>query len=368
MDRQYIKSNQIRLEYDGVTTEGLVDDNDVASIVGQGNMDYAVYLLKSRGYSVMDTKAMKLEEVLYSYRNSQQISSQTGLIGYTRADMGSSGQEFWTTWNGFREDLNTPEFREDYDNVIQSFREKGEFLSSRPELAKYCLSNKALPFDTGRDYGVRVDTHDYAFLMRLNPHKGDYNLYCYCYKKDWLDHHIEKAKRGIRFIDPNYKEQFRLYDGDEIVLTGKPDGFTVRDIPARYVCRYIDDYHFEYGPNLRHICEFAEMLENLGYTVTPLRASLPEKAYVYVDTEYKVGYVKKGESGYYPLDLSFRDQSDARDYVDTNNQKLGISKAQAAAMKFGSMFGWTSPAADPKNYDNDGHLLKSQHKSRDTAR
>ena len=48
---------------------------------------------------------MKLEEARYSYRNSQQISSQTGLIGYLRADMGTNGTEFWSTWNDFREDL-----------------------------------------------------------------------------------------------------------------------------------------------------------------------------------------------------------------------------------------------------------------------
>lgn len=311
---------------------------------------------------------MKAEEVLYSYRNSQQISSQTGLIGYIRADMGTNGKEFWSTWNGFRNDLNTTEFRNQTDTVINACRDKGNFLSDRSMLAGYCLSKDVLPFDTGRDYGVRVNAGEYVYLMRLNPHKGEYNLYCYCYRKDWLDSHIEKAKRGIQFVDTHYKEKFRLYDGDQIVITGEPNEFTVRDIPSRYDCRYIDDYHFEYGPNIRHICEFAELLERNGYSVIPMRASLPEKAYVYVETEYKIGYVKKGESGYYPLDMSFRVKSDALEYVETNNQKLGISNAQAAAMKFGSMFGWDSPAADPKNYDENGHLMKPQDKTRDKVR
>lgn len=71
----------------------------------------------------------------------------------------------------------------------------------------------------GRDYGVRVNTQDYAYLMRLNPYKGEYNLYCYCYKKDWLDSHLEKAERGIRFINPDYKELFRIDDGDKIRIT-----------------------------------------------------------------------------------------------------------------------------------------------------
>ena len=167
---------------------------------------------------------LKGKEYLYTYRNSQQISMQTGLIGYVRADMGTLGTEFFSTWNGFRDDLNTDDFKKDIDTVINSFREKGGFLSNRDELESFCMnSDNVFSYDTGVDYGVRVNTKDYAFLMRLNSYKGNYNLYCYCYKKDWLDSHLEKAERGIRFIDSHYNEKFRLYDGDQIVI-GKPDG------------------------------------------------------------------------------------------------------------------------------------------------
>ena len=40
------------------------------------------------------------------------------------------------------------------------------------------------------------------------------------------------------------------------------------------------------------------------------------------------------------------------------NRKLGVSEAQAEAMKAGSMFGWDTPAADPKNYNENGFLIK----------
>ena len=33
---------------------------------------------------------------------------------------------------------------------------------------------------------------------------------------------------------------------------------------------------------------------------------------------------------------------------------MGVTKAQAAAMEAGSMFGWHVPGADPKNYDDNG--------------
>ena len=122
-------------------------------------------------------------------------------------------------------------------------------------------------------YGVRVDTEKYAYLCRLNPNKGEYNLYCYCYIKDWLDKHIRSAEKGIRFITPEYKEKFRISDGEKIRIT-----FSDGEVKDR-VCRYIDDSHVEVGDDLYHICEFAERMEQSGATFIPLRSDLPEVCY-----------------------------------------------------------------------------------------
>lgn len=40
----------------------------------------------------MEMKTILPEERKYTYRQNQQISMQTGLIGYLRADFGSSGK------------------------------------------------------------------------------------------------------------------------------------------------------------------------------------------------------------------------------------------------------------------------------------
>ena len=73
---------------------------------------------------MMDYKAISLKgtEYLYTYRNSQQISGQTGLVGYLRADFGSSDNGFFNTWNEFRADYNTDEFKAEFYAVIDYFR------------------------------------------------------------------------------------------------------------------------------------------------------------------------------------------------------------------------------------------------------
>lgn len=198
-----------------------------------------------------EKRAMIEAEDKYTFRQSSQISSQTGLIGYLRADMDTDGNGFFSSWNDYRRDLKTDEFKQELDEIINSLREEGDILHNRKDLAYYCYTNPQSKMETEQDYyGVRVDTDKYAYLLRLNPNKGEYNLYCYCYVKDWLNQHLQKASRGIRFINSDYKELFRIPDGGKIKIHLAWNEDQVR------TCRYIDDYHVEIGDNLYHICEF----------------------------------------------------------------------------------------------------------------
>lgn len=314
----------------------------------------------------MTIRPMTPQERLYSYSQSQQIMGQTCCVGHLRSDMGSNGMGFYSSWDDHCADRKTEAFKAEFDEVINAFRFDDRFggiLKSRGALTHYCYSHPESSFGgDGREFGFRADTEQYAYLLRLNPNRGEYNLYCYCYERKWLDRHLKQAEKGIRFITPDYKELFRLPDGDKIRIT-QPDG-THMD----RTCRYIDEYHLEVGSGLYHICQLAELMERNGNTIIPLRSSLPEQCYVYLPTSQEIGIVKKGEMGYYRSDLSPVYGESGQEFVDELNRQGGVNKAQAAAMLAGSMFGWQVPGADPKNYDDNGQPVRPKHRDRGEAR
>lgn len=310
----------------------------------------------------LDMRALTEKEDKYTFSNSMQISMQCGLIGHLRADMDSDGNGFFSNWEDYRKELKTDEFKDEFDKVINSLREEGDILYNRKSLAKYCYSSPQAKMNNEQDYyGVRVDTEKYAYLCRLNPNKGEYNLYCYCYIKDWLDKHIRSAEKGIRFITPEYKEKFRISDGEKIRIT-----FSDGEVKDR-VCRYIDDSHVEVGDDLYHICEFAERMEQCGATFIPLRSDLPEVCFSILPSTGDVIIIKHGESGYYRCEYSTEDKAFNREFANDRNANLGVSKAQVEAMLAGSMYGWDVPAADPKSYDENGTPLRNT-KDRGDAR
>lgn len=310
----------------------------------------------------LDMRALTEKEDKYTFSNSIQISMQCGLIGHLRADMDSDGNGFFSSWEDYRKELKTDEFKDEFDKVINLLREEGDILYNRKSLAKYCYSSPQAKMNNEHDYyGVRVDTQKYAYLCRLNPNKGEYNLYCYCYIKDWLDKHIRSAEKGIRFITTEYKEKFRISDGEKIRIT-----FSDGEVKDR-VCRYIDDSHVEVGDDLYHICEFAERMEQCGATFIPLRSDLPEVCFSILPSTGDVIIIKHGESGYYRCEYSTEDKAFNREFANDRNANLGVSKAQVEAMLAGSMYGWDVSAADPKSYDVNGTLLRNT-KDRGDAR
>ena len=77
-------------------------------------------------------------------------------------------------------------------------------------------------------------------------------------------------------------------------------------------------------------------------------SKLPETCYGVDKTSRELIIIKRNEMGYYktawaPFDSVKEAQAIANEY----NGKMGVTRAQAAAMSIGSMFGWDVPGADP---------------------
>ncbi len=396
----------------------------------------------------MEINIITPEERAYTYTQSAQISTQTGLIGHLRADLGG-GTEFYSTWDDYNTGLKADDFKKEINQVINALRfgpcyidkhnniieehdmlqfddgtveevfcledgskgisamnpdymknhpnteeqympliadvagvglrklhdaeitslspaEKrqnaafcGAILESRSLLRDFCYRTPSASFGNEREWGIRVNTQNYAYLMRLNPNKGEYSLYCYCYEREWLDRHLQRARQGIRFITPRYEEMFRIPDGDMIRITTNTGEKVDRTV------RFIDETHIEVGASfsntIYHICEFAEKMEQCGNTVIPFRSSLPESCFVYLPTEHAIGLVQKGEEGWYRTDIPCEATlEENKALVEKLNADKKVSKAQAAAMSAGSMFGWDTKAADPANYNEEGVLQKKQ--------
>lgn len=241
----------------------------------------------------------------------------------------------------------------------------GSVLKSRSALSAFCAAHPECGFagNYTQEFGIRVNTPDYAYLLRLNPTKGDYNIYCYCYRRDWLDHHLQQAQKGIRFITPNYQTLFTLSDGDQVRILNAQGGCEDKTV------RYVDDYHAEIGMNLYHICEFAERMEQAGSKgLIPLRASLPDKCYTVAEGTASVAVIEKGKPGYVEVQIPSKSIEEADSLASYYNKNAGVTPAQFEAMKAGSMFGWDSPAADPKNYDENGVLFAHKSPNRGDAR
>lgn len=100
-------------------------------------------------------------------------------VGHLRMDFGS-GNEFWSTWWGNRDDLNDSEFKAELDEVVNALR-KGGLLKNRSEMHKICSEKKSLAL--GESHGFSVDTDNHIFLLRCRPERGNYDCYCYCYNK-----------------------------------------------------------------------------------------------------------------------------------------------------------------------------------------
>ena len=308
-------------------------------------------------------------ERLYAYEQRSQISERCGNPGCLWGELDNSGSIFLHHWDTYVRSQHTPEFKAEFNIVLDMLRfdeRYGLVLQNRSTMVAYCLDHPESRFGTGYEYAFRADTQDYSYPLRCSPDEKDIHVHVYAYRRDLLDQHMKQAEKGIRFLTTSGRLKFRIPDGESIQITTSGAGTRINTV------RYVDNSHLlivtRYDSYLYHIKEFPEWLGRHNGKVIPLRSTLPDKCYAVSPSGDEIIIVKKGESGHYRTDKYGHDRAEALAIVNEYNGQLNVTKAQAAAMLAGSMFGWEVPAADPKNYDEQGQPIKPKHHDRGDAR
>lgn len=301
-------------------------------------------------------KPLTKTERLYAYKQSQQIAAQTGFYGYYHGDFGKSGEDYNAVWFNNNDNNMTDDFRNDLAEIMEVLGKKGKPFYDRQTMQAFCRDNADAVFkgNFGDEYGFRMNTEHYTYIIRMKPfYSGDYDFYVFAYESRWLDNHIQKVSKDIRFIRPDYKPLFKLEDGDEIMIK-YPDG-----LKKLQVCRFIDEHHTQIGNSIYHICQFAELMEKNGATVIPMRSSLPETAYHYYKDSNTIAVIVQGNDKPSEIKAPFADDEKNEEYVEKLNEMVGADKKQVSAMVVGSILGWDSKGADPRNYDDNGKFIKN---------
>lgn len=268
----------------------------------------------------MEIRPLTKAEQKYAYRQSMQISGQTGSIGILQGGYGADN-EFHSDFHEISNRLRTDEFEAELQKIFCS--DENSVLKNLDAMREFTLQHPQNGFP-GTEYGFRVETEKFAYLVHCNPEKESNNVEIHCYVKEWLDSHIGKAEQGIRFINSRYGELFRIADGEKIKIKYSDGEEQER------VCRYIDEYHTKVGNNLYHICQFAEIMERNGSEYAPVE---PETVQA---EEKEQGQEEKAE-GTLELKTQFGTTENitltVSTYVDNNSLYVGMTTAEDGVPK-----------------------------------
>jgi hypothetical protein len=142
-------------------------------------------------------RPMCKEEHAFCYTQVKKIMEDSGCIGHLRADMDTSGKGFFSSWDDHCSDRKTQVFKTEFDDFINALRFDEQYngiLKDRNSLASYCYANPSASLDDERSYGFRADAGEYSYILRLNPHKGEFNVYCYTYERQALDSYLQRSQ------------------------------------------------------------------------------------------------------------------------------------------------------------------------------
>jgi len=171
------------------------------------------------------------EERYLFYRLGGEVAERHGAIGYLRADFGSSGNEFYSSWFDIQKHLKSQIFKDELDGIINFLRDDGDepVFASRLNLQELCLEYP----EVNR---FRIRTQDYSYYFRFEPGPKNYDIYCFVYDNSYLFPELA----GMHEL-PDECYSLRPSDSKIIILKRGESGC--------YVCEYTSldvDYNRDY--------------------------------------------------------------------------------------------------------------------------
>ena len=129
-----------------------------------------------------------------------------GLVGYLRGDFGRDGKEFHHTWFNNNEKLNNSNFKEDFDKIMETLRER--LLTDRDWMRSvaYNHPDAKIVSESTSSYGMFVETERYEYDIRTITEDGNYDFYIYCYDKNYQEPQYLNSRR-FRDEDGKLTEQ-----------------------------------------------------------------------------------------------------------------------------------------------------------------
>ncbi|MFQ8636806.1 MAG: hypothetical protein ACLR94_01185 [Acutalibacteraceae bacterium] len=215
------------------------------------------------------------ERISMGGHSNRELNAKTGCIGYLTANLNAGIPEFESSWRDQTKKLNTPEFTDDFNDMIDTLRQG--VLKSPNELRTYCAAHpdSALPDNSSSDrlYGFRIDTGRYSHMLVCSFHSTDSRLWLNAFSFLALDRYMREARNGIPILDRQGYEQFRMPDGGKLRVTS-PDGFS-----SFYTVRYFDqnrlvlfdEFHEGTIHSIRELPEWAAVNK---YQLVPVNQSI----------------------------------------------------------------------------------------------
>ena len=138
-----------------------------------------VYVISEQNPPKYVLRPASPDEAGLFYALPKEKDAELGTVGHLRADFGRHGTDFWTTWwpRG-PEKLNSPEFKTEFDDLVNTLRENGP-LQSFNDMRRYCREHGGeIPGGIcTQNYGYFIETEGHRYALRCNPQQGDYNIY-----------------------------------------------------------------------------------------------------------------------------------------------------------------------------------------------